>query len=1208
MNKSGALPKFINEPEYYTGKQFMFIDISGFTPLCDKFIRESSYGAEKIGDLINIVFNPIIDSVYSAGGDVISFAGDALFAAVDKKHLKAVQDNSHRIIREQTIDKNLSIRIEMFDKLFIPNVINSENASCFCFAPHKQNKERVEHDPFPPEIYDIYKSSFKGELRAVPIFFIHIDEKYSVENIKPLLILLSENAKSGSVYINKIEYLDKGWMILLSAGSPVYSADAPVKMYELLSKFAKAAEKDNIPVQIGGTLQRGYCGIIGNEKRWEFTFLGSNVNLAARIAAKSEPYKIYTDSSFAESAKTMLKSISIGKKDFKGVGEREVFEISGEIRDKKNLFVGRTEEIKTSLNFFKGDRRAFVLINGPSGIGKTVLAEQIIQSLGYKNLIRFKGVYGEDTDNYLFKDVFGSERSSPAEIFQKFKAVFEPTLIYIDDLHFADEKSLFMFHRMINEGNPFVNFIVTTIGREKIKITPLSYYETLIIDLKPFDAKDIQAITKLASGIDISLKASKELQRTTGGNPLFITGILPYITKDIEKSGEVPYSLQEVILLKLNEIPGKGTEFVDGGSVYGDIFDHGVLKDVVRLKDALLKGIILKAEEEGLVRKSFVRNELEFSNTIIREIIYERLLKKKIDFFRIRIAEEIIKSKTTDLKKLYKALTMLFLAEDERSLDLALKLAIRFNTSSGQDTLRSILTKVFEFIKKTGLYSKAYDFIELFSASSGLQVGAGLTKLIEEIALKVIDWRNNEKLLLHLAKVIFMVELKAPNELLERYKLLKGEDKYYLWARSKTCVYKFNREEEYKTFLDIKDKFDGTDKIEFYIDLVWYSFFITGDLKVEKEGMAVLNDLEPVMPVYMKINFLLLKNTLASHRDNMAESKICLDKISSYKEKKPDDVFTILNDYAILYSNLAYEQLNGDYIKKALRYSEKAVKLLKDYQKISDLPLVTTNLSSFYLSCGFIKKAERTMLEGLYYGKDIDHPVEVPYTKSRIEFLTSASGAYKLSLQIAQDVINCEVGDIKSAAYTLRFLYGGKNPKDIDKAYEYAKVYGKNGVAKCYWEMIGILLSQAFIDNDIQEMKKIREKLISWKKFPQRQGMKFGNETTIEILGVMTGIKTDISIVEKRISDIEKLKVNFGLLSKAYYALGLVYKSIEMLKTAKKHALRMKHYPFVQRIEKELFRLTGDKYWTDRIRISDKKLEEMNKINTIEEFLGFKSR
>ncbi|MCK4978753.1 MAG: AAA family ATPase, partial [Candidatus Delongbacteria bacterium] len=498
--RNGALPRKINSPEYYKNKQFMFIDISGFTPLCDKFIRESSYGAEKIGDLVNTVFNPIIDFVFEKGGDVISFAGDALFVAVEKKSVKAVQDMAQKLIKEQTIDKSLAITIDMLEDKYYPNIITTKIGSSFSYFPNFGKKSKLEKT-FPDEIYDIYKSNFRGELRAVPIFFIHISEKYSIKDIIRLLEFLTLKAKESSVYINKIEYLDKGWMILLSAGSPIYSSEAPVKMYDMLSKFSKKAKAMSIPVQIGGTLQRGYCGIIGNEKRWEFTFLGSNVNLAARIAFSSEDYKISCDQSFAHSADSMLRSKSIGIKNYKGVGDREVFEVTGKIKDKKNIFVGREKEITNALNLFSGSRRAFMLINGPSGIGKTVLAEQIISSLGIENVIRLKGTYGDDQPNYVFKQMEGCSKMNSAELFRKFRSISTPTLIYIDDLHFSDEESLFLLHRMINEGNQMVGLLATTIGKEKIMITPFSYYETSILDLKPFEAKDIQSITKLYSGI-----------------------------------------------------------------------------------------------------------------------------------------------------------------------------------------------------------------------------------------------------------------------------------------------------------------------------------------------------------------------------------------------------------------------------------------------------------------------------------------------------------------------------------------------------------------------------------------------------------------------------------------------------------------------------------------------------------------------------------
>jgi hypothetical protein len=1199
-----SLPKFINEPDYYRGKSFMFLDISGFTPLCDKYIQESSYGAEKIGDLVNGVFNPIIDFIYEINGDVISFAGDALFVAVEKNKLKAVKAKAEDVIKNQKFDSSLSIKPELFDGGYFPYPVNSVKASVFCYTKDKLPREKLKNDPFPKEIYEIYKSNFRGELRAVPVFFIHIDNKFGIEEIRPLLEHLADAAQHKAVYINKIEYLDKGWMILLTAGSPVYTSDAPVKIFELLSGFSKKAKDINIPVQIGGTLQRGYCGIVGNEKRWEFTFLGSNVNLAARIAYSAEHYKITCDQSFAHSAKSLLSSRSLGMKKYKGVGEREVFEITGKIKDTKNIFVGREEEVRSCLNFFSGDRRAFVLLNGPSGIGKTVLAEHIIESLGYSDLIRLKGVFGNDSDFSLFSN-FASNNSGAAEIFKNFKSIKQPTLIYIDDLHFADESSLFLFHRMINEGNPFVNFIATTIGREKVRITPLSYYESLIIDLEPFNPKDIQEITKIISGIDITLKTSKMLHRSTMGNPLFITKILPYINKDIEQSGKVPYSLQEIILMKLNEIPDKGPEFIDGGSVYGDIFDHGIVREVISLKDKIFKEIVSKAENEGLVRKSLSRDEMEFSNTIIREIIYERLLKKKIDFFRIKLADAIIDSKTKDMTKLYKAVIMYFSANDERALPLAMKLIKKYGRTKDQGILRNIIQRSIEFIDKNNLYSYACNLIELISKSSNINIGAELTVLMEEAASKITDWKKNEKLLLYIARLVFEVQFKAPEDLLKKYLEMKGEDKYYLWTKIKTCAYVMPPEETSKIFYSLKNKFKGKERVEFFIDFTGFAFMVKGDVEMEKEGMKELKRLESTMTPDMKVSCLFLKNTIAMHRDDMKESKRCLDEILSYSKKDVDlsDSFSIYNDYAILYMNMAYEYFDKEYVKKSLKSSVKAVKLMTDLQIEADLPLMTTNLASYYMTCGYVKKAERTYMEGLYYGMNISHPVEVPYTKSRIAFIAVSRGAYDLALKISDEVIKAEVGDIKSASYTIRYLYGKGKESDLKKAYDYSEEYQKFGTGKCWWEMLGLLTDNAIIKDDKNEMKSIRKQLIKLKKLPQRHGMKFGNKANIEILSAMTGIKSDADNIKDRLDKLEKMNINFGLQSKCLYVLGKTSKDVGKLKQAKKLALKMKYYPFVLRIEKELYSLTGENYRSACIRKAEKHLKEMNKISTIEELL-----
>ena len=137
-------------------------------------------------------------------------------------------------------------------------------------------------------------------------------------------------------------------------------------------------------------------------------------------------------------------------------------------------------------------------------------------------------------------------------------------------------------------------------------------------------------------------------------------------------------------------------------------------------------------------------------------------------------------------------------------------------------------------------------------------------------------------------------------------------------------------------------------------------------------------------------------------------------------------------------------------------------------------------------------------------------------------------------------------------------------------------------------------------------MKKLRNKIISWNKYQQRAGTRFVNEAHVEILGLLTGNKSDETKVQHKLDKIAKLNANFGVMNKCYFALGVFRKDPEHLIKAKKYALKMKSYPFVQRIEEELFRITNDKYWESRLKKTQEKLEQMNRIGSIEELLGFK--
>jgi len=58
----------------------MFVDLSGFTPLMDVMAREGSRGAEQMSVILNDIFAPLVRLVYTKGGFIPYFAGDAFIA------------------------------------------------------------------------------------------------------------------------------------------------------------------------------------------------------------------------------------------------------------------------------------------------------------------------------------------------------------------------------------------------------------------------------------------------------------------------------------------------------------------------------------------------------------------------------------------------------------------------------------------------------------------------------------------------------------------------------------------------------------------------------------------------------------------------------------------------------------------------------------------------------------------------------------------------------------------------------------------------------------------------------------------------------------------------------------------------------------------------------------------------------------------------
>ncbi len=67
--QNGTLPAYV-----------MFVDLSGFTPLTQTLMNTGNTGAERLSNILNSIFEPLVRVVYARGGYIPYFAGDAFLA------------------------------------------------------------------------------------------------------------------------------------------------------------------------------------------------------------------------------------------------------------------------------------------------------------------------------------------------------------------------------------------------------------------------------------------------------------------------------------------------------------------------------------------------------------------------------------------------------------------------------------------------------------------------------------------------------------------------------------------------------------------------------------------------------------------------------------------------------------------------------------------------------------------------------------------------------------------------------------------------------------------------------------------------------------------------------------------------------------------------------------------------------------------------
>jgi class 3 adenylate cyclase/tetratricopeptide (TPR) repeat protein len=237
-------------------------------------------------------------------------------------------------------------------------------------------------------------TSFVGELRdALPMFVtLTCDESLHSEEVMVLLNTytqaIQEEIKVTGGRLVSIELIGNRMLYFLAYGSPItYGDDAARAVSTALALRDWAGRQRGISgIQVG--ISRGllYAGVVGGEVRHEYSTIGDETNLAARLAAYARPGQILVTSRVRKETSQQiiyreLAPIYVrGRDDEIQIAEPTARRSVGYRRSQMKEFVGRTREIEQIQKLLKAvglNLPRILRVEGLAGIGKSRLVIEV---------------------------------------------------------------------------------------------------------------------------------------------------------------------------------------------------------------------------------------------------------------------------------------------------------------------------------------------------------------------------------------------------------------------------------------------------------------------------------------------------------------------------------------------------------------------------------------------------------------------------------------------------------------------------------------------------------------------------------------------------------------------------------------------------------------------------------------------------------------
>ena len=237
-------------------------------------------------------------------------------------------------------------------------------------------------------------NEYVGETRPLTVMFINLPDIRpggALSEDQVTVKALQDSVFSRGGQINKLSVDEKGVSALVIFGlPPVVLEDVPLAAMEAARDVHTKMSEQEKRCKIGVTTGTVFCGLIGSDERKEFTVIGDNVNLAARLMQKSD-YGILCDRPTWVGTESQFNYKELKPLKLKGKSEKvPAFSVTtsgaqvARRRIRKIEMVGRDHEkaviLKAAAAAKEGEFKA-IWLQGEAGLGKSLLLSNCAMEL-----------------------------------------------------------------------------------------------------------------------------------------------------------------------------------------------------------------------------------------------------------------------------------------------------------------------------------------------------------------------------------------------------------------------------------------------------------------------------------------------------------------------------------------------------------------------------------------------------------------------------------------------------------------------------------------------------------------------------------------------------------------------------------------------------------------------------------------------------------